>query len=125
MSSKKILVIDDEELLIRTMIKFLEKLGYEVYSVKNGRDAEAIVEEEDFDLLICDIRMPGKSGVEVVKSIKHFTLTKNKKEIPVIFITGFADEKMEKEAKALKPAAYLTKPFDVEEILRSIQKAIS
>ena len=118
---KRILVIDDEELLIKTMNKLLEKAGYEVYTVKNGDDALAIVEEENFDLGICDIRMPGKNGVEIVQSIQNSLLDKNKKPFPVIFVTGFADDNIEADAKKLAPVAYLFKPFDANELLSIVK----
>lgn len=122
--SKKILFIDDEEILVKTMSRLLEKQGYQVYTVKNGVDAQVLIEEEDFDLIISDIRMPGQNGVETVKSIQKF-LRNKKGEIPVIFITGFADEKMENEAKKLKPIAYLAKPFDAKELVQIIQQNMS
>lgn len=114
---KKILVIDDEELLIKTMNRLLEKKGYQVYSVKNGQDAKVMAEEEDFDLIISDVRMPGQNGIQIVKGIQKI------RTIPVIFITGFADEKLEKEAKTIHPVAYLMKPFDLHEMLAAIEKA--
>ena len=114
---KKILVIDDEELLIRTMNRLLEKNGYLVYSTKSSQDAEVIAEEEEFDLLICDIRMPGRNGVETAKCIQNI------KPMPIIFITGFADEAIEEEAQKLNPVAYLMKPFDAHEMLAIIEKA--
>ncbi len=121
--SKKILVVDDEEILIKTMNRLLEKQGYQVYTAKNGVDAQVLIEEESFDLIISDIRMPGQNGIETIKSIQEF-LRNKKDEIPVIFITGFADEKMENEAKKLKPIAYLTKPFDTKELIQIIQQNI-
>lgn len=122
--AKKILLIDDEELLTKSFSKLLEKQGYEVYTVKNGADAIAMVEGEDFDLLISDIRMPGQNGVEVVKEIEKLMEKMGKAKFPVIFVTGFADEKIEEEAKKLKPLAYLMKPFDVSELMKVIKGAI-
>ncbi len=122
--SKRILVIDDEELLIKTMNKFLEKQGYQVYTAKNGSDAQALVEEENFDLVICDIRMPGQNGVETVKSIKSIMQSNKQRDIPVIFVTGFADESIKDEAQKLKPLSYLMKPFDTQELIAVIKKGI-
>ena len=121
---KKILVIDDEELLIKSMNRLLEKHGFEVYSAKNGNDAEVMAEEEDFDLIICDIRMPGRDGVETVKAIKNSSKEKKGKKTGVIFITGFADEETELEAMKLKPLAYLMKPFDINELMQVIKRSI-
>lgn len=122
--AKRILVIDDEEIIIKSLSKLLEKNGYEVFVAKNGQDAIIMVEEEDFDLILADIRMPGLNGVETVKNIYKEATKKGQRKIPTIFITGYADEMIEKKAKALAPAAYLYKPFDMEQILDKIKKAI-
>lgn len=123
-NKKRILVVDDEELLTRTFTMLLEKNGYEVYTAKNGCDAQVMAEEEVFDLILCDIRMPGKNGVETIKSIQNFLATNQRHLTPVIFITGFADEKLQEEAMKLKPLAYIMKPFDLQELMGIIEKAI-
>lgn len=122
--AKKILVIDDEEIIIKSLSKFLEKNGYEVFVAKNGQDAIVMAEEEDFDLILADIRMPGMNGVETVERIYEGISAKRQKKIPTIFITGYADEMIEKKTKALTPAAYIYKPFDIGELLDNIKKAI-
>lgn len=122
---KKILVIDDEELLIRTMSRLLEKSGYEVYTAKNAADAQVMAEEEEFDLIISDIRMPGKNGLEIVKAIQNLLASNYRNSLPVIFVTGFADEDIEKEARKLNPLAYIFKPFDIQELLNLIHKSIA
>ncbi len=122
--SKKILVVDDEELLMGTLPKLLEKNGYEVYKVRNGADALVMIDEEDFDLIITDVRMPGVDGVKTMKTIDESLKTNKKLPIPVIFITGYADEKLEAEARKMNPIAYLFKPFHNQEILDLVRKAI-
>jgi len=121
---KKILVIDDEDLLIRTLNSLLTKHKYEVYSVMNGSDAKVMIEEEEFELIICDMQMPGLNGVETIKEIKNAIKLKNAKDIPVIFITGYADTDLEKQAKDLKPVAYIFKPFEIPVILDAIKSAL-
>lgn len=120
---KRILVIDDEELLTKSFALLLERTGYETYTVKNSQDAEAMFEEEDFDLIICDIRMPGKNGVETIKQIRNIISSNRKSSVPIIFVTGFADPELEAQAKALDPIAYIQKPFDVMELLNIVRKA--
>jgi CheY-like chemotaxis protein len=120
----KILVVDDEELLTRTFVSLLEKKGYEVMVATKGQDAIEMVKEDDFDLVICDIRMPGISGAETVKQIKEIAASR-KKEPKIIFISGFADATGEKEARDLHPEAYIEKPFDVGNLLAEIKRAIS
>src|SRR3989338_1274153 len=104
---RRILIVDDEEILTKTFSMLLERSGYEVYVAKNGQDALAMTAEEPFDLVICDIRMPGLNGVETLKAIRSGGGANSTNEMPVIFITGFADEKTEQEANDLKPAGYL------------------
>ena len=121
---KRILMVDDEELLTKTFTRLLEKNAYEVYSIKNGHDAATMVEEESFDLIICDIRMPGLNGVETIRRINEILEKKDQRPLPVVFITGYADQKLELEAKKLHPIAYLHKPFDSSELLSVINGVI-
>lgn len=121
---KNILIIDDEELIIKSLRKLLEKEGYSVFIAKNGQDAVIMVEEESFDLIVADIRMPGMNGVETVQAIYRELEKKKSKSIPVIFITGYADEEMKRKAKALKPAAYIYKPFDAMELVDEIKEVL-
>lgn len=119
---KKILVIDDEEILTATFVKLLETAGYGVLVASRGEDAVVMAEEDDFDLIICDIRMPGQDGVKTIQQIRNL---RGEKKIPVIFITGYADEILEKEANRLDPVAYIYKPFDAFKLLDIIKKAVS
>ncbi len=121
---KKILVIDDEEILTKTFAKLLEKQNYEVLIASRAEDALTMAEEEDFDLILCDIRMPGKNGVETILEIRSLTQSKGRGDIPVIFLTGFADTKLEKEAQTLNPIAYIFKPFDTIKLLELIQSTV-
>jgi CheY-like chemotaxis protein len=122
--AKKILVIDDEELIVKSLRKLLERNGFTVFVVKNGQDAQSMVEEEDFDLIIADIRMPGMNGVETIESIYTDLQQRNLKTIPIIFITGYADEQIKQKAKALKPIAYIYKPFDISELTDRIKEVL-
>ena len=110
--------------MTRTFTLLLERNGYEVFVAKNGTDALAMVEDENFDLIICDIRMPGRNGVEIIKAIQDLMTSNKKRELPVIFITGFADDQIEKQAKELKPVAYLFKPFDVRELIEVVSTTV-
>lgn len=121
---KKVLVIDDEELLTRTFARLLEKKNYEVLLASRPEDALVMAEEEDFDLILCDIRMPGKNGVETVREIYGLLQKRGKEPAPVIFLTGFADPRLEKEAQTLHPVAYLFKPFDANELLEVVKSAV-
>jgi len=122
--AKKILVIDDEEILTKTFARLLEKAGYEVFICKTGTDAIEMVKEESFDLIICDIRMPGMSGVETIWKIAEAFENSGQVRPPYIFITGYADQIAEEKARALNPAAYIEKPFDNLVLLNKVKELI-
>lgn len=122
---KKILVIDDEELIIKSLSKLLEKKGYEVFIAKKGQDALIMVEEESFDLIIADIRMPGMNGVETIKQIFNYLEKKKLDRMRLIFITGYANEEVRQEALRLNPFDYIFKPFDNLVLLNKIEKALN
>ena len=121
---KRILVIDDEELLVKTFARLLEKIDYDVSVASRPDDAIAMAQREDFDLVLCDIRMPGKNGVETVREMRTAQKEKGKQPAPVIFLTGFADPKLERDAQTLHPAAYLYKPFDTMRLLEAVDSAL-
>jgi len=123
--TKRILVIDDEELIIRSLAKLLEKDGYEVFVAKSGQDALVMVEEEKFDLIISDIRMPGMNGVEAIKGIYDVLQEQGVKNPPVIFITGYADKECEEAANALNPIDYIYKPFDISNLVGKVKEALN
>ena len=121
-STKRILVIDDEDLLTRSLKNLLKKSGYEPFIARNGEEGEAIAAQEDLDVIISDIRMPGKNGVDTIKAIRAGSRNQT---TPVIFITGFADSDIECEANRLKPLAYFSKPFDSGDLLGVIEYRFS
>ena len=115
----RILVVDDE----RSMREFLEillrKEGYDVTTVGDVDAALVALDSDDFDLVISDIQMPGKSGLDLLRSIREA-----QGEALVVMITAFATT--ETAIAAMKEGAYdyLTKPFKVDEIKLVVQKAL-
>ena len=122
---KNILVIDDEELMIRSLRKLLEMNNYNVFIAKNGQDALIMAEEEHFELILADIRMPGMNGVDTVQSIYDIFKKRGLSKIPTIFITGYADDEIEEKAKTLNPIAYIYKPFDITELVDQIKGVLT
>ena len=113
--AKKILVIDDDLLVLQTLKILFKKEGDIVVAVRSGKKALETVERSDFDLVIADIKMPEMDGVEAVKKIKEYCKSKNKPEIPVMFITGYADVAAQEKAGQL--GEVVLKPFDMREFL--------
>ena len=123
--AKKILVIDDEELVTTSLKNFLKKEGYIVFIAQSYQEAMMRVEENTFDLIVSDIRMPGKDGIETIQSIREYLLKNNKKLIPEVLITGFADESKYKKALELEVKAYIKKPFNINDLLEAITEVLS
>lgn len=122
---KKILVIDDDALVLKSLQNLLTRENYEVECVKSGGEAEAGLRQKSPDLIICDIRMPGQDGISVIKNLKSICQSELKKEIPFLFITGYASEEAPIDALKLGAKDYLLKPFDLDELVNSVRKNIS
>ncbi|MFC1844503.1 sigma-54-dependent transcriptional regulator [Thermodesulfobacteriota bacterium] len=114
-----ILVVDDEPNYLIVLSELLKDEGFEVLTARSGDDGLKIVEETDLDLVITDMRMPKMDGLELLKAIKNYN-----KDLPVIMITAFGE--VEKAVVAMQAGAfnYLAKPFNNEELLVNIRKAI-
>ncbi|MBU4346742.1 MAG: response regulator [Candidatus Omnitrophica bacterium] len=122
--AKKILVIDDEELVTESLLKLLSIEGYNATVAKSGEEAIDKVKKNDFDLIICDVRMPELDGIETIKRIRAHLENSNKKPVPEVLITGYADMEKYVSAKELEVFDYLYKPFDNKEFLRIIKNVL-
>lgn len=119
-----VLIIDDDELVLKTLSKFLKVYGYGVEPVNNGEQALKKVEEADFDLIIADVRMPGMDGLEAIKKIREINTHKNKRQIPEIIITGYMDSTAQQEALSMGVSDYIHKPFFISELLNAVKQKI-
>lgn len=122
--SKNILIIDDEELVTKSLIKLLQKQGYDAVMAKSGKEALVKIKEINFDLIVSDVRMPDMDGIEVIKNIRDQLKQSRKKPIPEILITGYADIEKYESAMALKVQEYLYKPFDNDKFLQVVRNCI-
>lgn len=115
----KILVADDDKMVRSTVSKILEMFGHEVVTVSDGKDVIDIV-DDDYNIIILDINMPGMDGFETIKALNEMSL-----EIPVLFLTGAGS--MDYAVKAINLGAYdfLTKPIgDLDIFNVKIRRAI-
>ena len=122
--NKKILLIDDEEIVVKSMSKLLGKEGYDVFVCRSGEEAVEKVRSDTPDLIVCDMRMPKMSGVEVIRTIRGMLQSTKRRAVPEILITGYAEEDMSKEAEALQVADYIYKPFDIRDFLSCVKKNV-
>lgn len=113
--SKKILIVDDDTLLRRSLAFNLEQAGYEVNTASNAEDALVLVEQNVFDLVLLDIGLPGMDGLDALKQLKE------QFAVPVIFLTARRRELDEVVGLELGADDYVTKPFDIDVLLARIK----
>jgi len=115
-----ILVVDDEEAVLRLFQRILKKKEYAVLMANKGKTALELVNKKRPDLVILDLKMPGMNGIEILRRIKRID-----ENIEVILITGYGTMKTAKMAMRLGAYDYITKPFDINYIRALIEDAIS
>ena len=116
---KNILLVDDEEIIRRTLSRDIEEIGYGVTAVADGETALAGLRERYYDLVLTDLRMEGISGIEVLKEVKA-----RSPEIGVIILTGFGDISSAIEALRNGADDYLLKPYAYEELATRLQNCL-
>lgn len=114
----KILVAEDEPMLLKTIELKLKKEGYEVIALPDGRDALAQLEKEMPDLIITDIMMPYVSGLEII----NFVRQKMNMKTPIIMLSAMEQEKVVMEAFELGADDYITKPFSLNELAIRVKR---
>ncbi len=117
---RKVLVVDDEDALRTVLGSELVSEGYEVGTAADGDDAITEFQKKTYDLVLLDIKMPRMNGFEVLRFIKD----KNPKT-KVIMLTGFADLKNAIESKKLGAEDFVSKPYDLVDLLTTIERVMS
>jgi len=119
---KKILIIDDDQAIQQMVKRLTERAGYAAEMASNGEEGMMLIEENSFDLVITDIIMPKKEGIEIITIIR-----KNYPQIKIIAMSGggrFTPEGYLKSAKILGADKVFTKPFNHREMLEAIDELI-
>ncbi|HTY10164.1 MAG: response regulator [Bacteroidota bacterium] len=115
-----ILVVDDEDALRTVLSSELESEGYVVATAGDGDEAISVLQGKSFDLVLLDIKMPRVDGFEVLRFIKErYPATK------VIMLTGFADLKNAIESKKLGAEDFVSKPYDLVDLLTTIERVLT
>lgn len=115
----KILVVDDDRLVLATLSHGLAQAGYQVIDADNGDDAILLAREHRPGLALLDIRMEGKSGFDVAAYLREYC------QIPFMFLSAFADEATLRQVKELGAVAYLVKPLDIQQIVPAVGAAFA
>jgi DNA-binding NtrC family response regulator len=119
MEKKKVLVIDDEQIVLDSVSQILTDENYEVDVSLNGREGLDWAIERPYDIVLTDIRMPDIGGLRVLRDVKRI-----KSSLPVVIITGYATVKSSVQAMKLGAADYIEKPFEPEELIDSVSRAL-
>jgi DNA-binding NtrC family response regulator len=118
-SGHKILIVDDELGMREGCRRSLARHGFDVRTAENGSDGLRMLQEEDYDLVLVDIIMPGISGLELLESIRQYDPS-----ITCLVITGYAALNVATQALELGAHDVLAKPFTSEELLSMVQDAL-
>ncbi|MEI6971685.1 MAG: response regulator [bacterium] len=116
----RILLVDDEDCILRTTAILLESEGHTTVCVLSGDEALNQLAAADFDLMLTDIRMSPLDGMELIKLAKV-----KKPKLPVIVISAYCNEKTTHEAKRLGAFKYIKKPFHVDEVVGAVKQALA
>src|SRR5262249_7926160 len=112
-----ILIADDDVTLVESTADLLRREGYLCTCVTSAMAAAAALATEQFDLLIADIKMPGNSELEFIRALPELD-----RELPVILITGYPTLRSAIDSVHLRIAAYLVKPVELDDLLRSVDE---
>lgn len=114
-AAKRVLVVDDEKLNCDMLEEFLSSQGYDVSVALSGSEALKVSSRETPHLVLMDVKMPGKSGLETLKELKTIV-----PEAPVVMFSGLSDKALAKQAQADGAAGYITKPIHLGRLLELI-----
>lgn len=118
---EKILVVDDEKDILELIDYNLTKNGYRVKTASSGEEALDLVKDNDYDLIILDLMLPGVDGFDITKIIKA---DKHKANIPIVMVTAKADEADKVAGLEIGADHYVTKPFSPRELLAIVKATL-
>ena len=116
---RHILVVDDDRLVLAALAEGLRGAGYRVTGVASGEEALASVARDAPDLALLDVRMPGMSGIELGRQVRE------KFGVPFLYLSAYGDQDMVQQAVDEGALGYLVKPLDIQQIVPSIEAALT
>ena len=116
----KILIVDDEESIRFTFEIFLAEAGYDVTTARSYKEGLAVLDQEKFDLILTDIILGGKTGLDLVREIRRRSMS-----CPVVIFTGFPSGESASDAARMGVVDYLVKPVRMDKLLQVTRDALS
>jgi DNA-binding NtrC family response regulator len=117
---KKVLIIDDEQIVLNSVKKVLGQGDYDVEATLSGRQGLEWALSKSYDIVLTDVRMPDMGGMLILRDIK-----KAKSSMPVIIITGYANVQSAMQAMKLGAAEYIEKPFTPDQLIKAVNNAVN
>jgi CheY-like chemotaxis protein len=122
-SSRTVLVIEDEDALSSLLKHELSSLGYRVVLARDGHEGLVQIQNVEPDLIICDRAMPHMTGSQLLERLRG--VYPQYKSVPFIFMTALTDQRDRAAVQSLEPFAYLEKPLDFNLLKKTIERALS
>jgi two-component system response regulator (stage 0 sporulation protein F) len=119
MAKPKILIVDDQAGIRVLLMEVFSSEGYETFQASNGKAALDIVKNENPDLVLLDMKIPGMDGLEILKRIKEIN-----EDVKVIMMTAYGELDMINEATQNGALMHFTKPFDIDELRVAVNRKI-
>ncbi len=119
MNNQRILVVDDEPKMRRLLEIMLTQMGYSVFMAEDGEDALTFLTEQDVDLVITDLKMPRKNGLELLRELRE-----QNDDVAVILVTAYGTVETAVEAMKFGASDYIVRPFELEDIEATIKRAL-
>jgi two-component system response regulator AtoC len=119
-TGQKILIIDDEDKMRRVLNIMLQRMGYRISAAENGEQALQMLQEESFDLVISDLRMPGLDGAALLQQLRA-----SDNQVPFIVVTAYGTVESAVRVMKLGACDYIMRPFDIETIKLAIDRVLA
>jgi two-component system, chemotaxis family, chemotaxis protein CheY len=119
--AKRILVVDDSESIRMLVSMILEKAGFEVARAVDGKDALALLEQQNFHLILTDLNMPHMDGISLIKEVR---VMQHHNRVPIIMLTTESQVSFKDEARTAGATGWIVKPFVADKLLTVVNKVI-
>ncbi len=116
----KILICEDNPMAMKTLSVVLEREGYETDTAEDGNKAIELLQKNNYDLMLVDIHLPYRSGLELVKYVR----SDQGKDTPALMLTAFSDPQIQRQAGELGISGYIIKPFNPSDLVSRIKSIL-
>ena len=117
MNHVRVLIVDDEQELVDTLVERLEMRDIDAIGATNGAQALQLVSQKPFDIVLLDVRLPHEDGLEILRRLRAL-----QPSLPVVLLTGNMSEETKEEGLHAGALAYLLKPLNIEQLVALIKK---